>query len=137
MYCCQFPLLSLSVSVSLCLSLSLPLSQLDEGIIKPRPGSDVQRSVSNQKPRRATDQGTSYKRSGQQGENRSTEEAGRKSSSGSSTTKVPASPMAPSDRKKSATPSTNSILSTGTGRSRHSPHTERATLGQGIQNGKD
>lgn len=31
----------------------------------------------------------------------------------------------------------NSILSTGTGRSRNSPLTERATLGQGIQNGKD
>uniref|UniRef100_A0A674MM32 MAP/microtubule affinity-regulating kinase 3 n=1 Tax=Takifugu rubripes TaxID=31033 RepID=A0A674MM32_TAKRU len=31
----------------------------------------------------------------------------------------------------------NSILSTGTGRSRNSPLNERATLGQGIQNGKD
>ncbi|CAL8241680.1 unnamed protein product [Merluccius merluccius] len=128
-------------------------SELDEGLIKPRPGSDVsninapspphkvQRSVSsNQKPRRATDQGTSYKRGGQQGENRGTgitDEAGRKSSSGSSTTKVPASPLAPTDRKKSATPSTNSILSTVTARSRNSPLTERATLGQGIQNGKD
>uniref|UniRef100_A0A673CKQ4 non-specific serine/threonine protein kinase n=1 Tax=Sphaeramia orbicularis TaxID=375764 RepID=A0A673CKQ4_9TELE len=65
------------------------------------------------------------------------EDSGRKSSSGSSTTKVPASPLVSSDRKKSATPSTNSILSTGTGRSRNSPLTERATLGQGIQNGKD
>ncbi|XP_056431699.1 serine/threonine-protein kinase MARK2 isoform X9 [Gadus chalcogrammus] len=127
-------------------------SELDDGLIKPRPGSDVsninapspphkvQRSVSsNQKPRRATDQGTSYKRGGTQGENRSgtTDEAGRKSSSGSSTNKVPASPLPPTDRKKSATPSTNSILSTGTGRSRNSPLAERATLGQGIQNGKD
>ncbi|XP_030193925.1 serine/threonine-protein kinase MARK2 isoform X2 [Gadus morhua] len=127
-------------------------SELDDGLIKPRPGSDVsninapspphkvQRSVSsNQKPRRATDQGTSYKRAGTQGENRSgtTDEAGRKSSSGSSTNKVPASPLPPTDRKKSATPSTNSILSTGTGRSRNSPLAERATLGQGIQNGKD
>ncbi|KAF1380496.1 hypothetical protein PFLUV_G00164380 [Perca fluviatilis] len=103
-------------------------SELDEGGIKPRQGSDVsninapspphkvQRSVSsNQKPqnRRATDQGSYSKRG------------------------VPASPLVPSDRKKSATPSTNSILSTGTSRSRNSPLTERATLGQGIQNGKD
>uniref|UniRef100_A0A671TQY4 non-specific serine/threonine protein kinase n=1 Tax=Sparus aurata TaxID=8175 RepID=A0A671TQY4_SPAAU len=62
------------------------------------------------------------------------EDSGRKGSSGSSTTKVPASPLVSAD-KKSATPSTNSILSTG--RSRNSPLTERATLGQGIQNGKD
>ncbi|XP_078147728.1 serine/threonine-protein kinase MARK2 isoform X5 [Centroberyx gerrardi] len=126
-------------------------SELDEGSIKPRPGSDVsninapspphkvQRSVSsNQKPRRATDQGSSYSKRGGQGDNRSAvEDSGRKGSSGSSTTKVPASPLVSSDRKKSATPSTNSILSTGTGRSRNSPLTERATLGQGIQNGKD
>ncbi|CAL8377488.1 unnamed protein product [Boreogadus saida] len=79
------------------------------------------------------------KRGSLEGENRSgtTDEAGRKSSSGSSTNKVPASPLPPTDRKKSATPSTNSILSTGTGRSRNSPLAERATLGQGIQNGKD
>ncbi|XP_041635592.1 serine/threonine-protein kinase MARK2 isoform X12 [Cheilinus undulatus] len=128
-------------------------SELDEGGIKPRPGSDVsninapspphkvQRSVSsNQKPqnRRATDQGSSYSKRGGQADNRSAvEDSGRKGSSGSSTTKVPASPLVSSDRKKSATPSTNSILSTGTGRSRNSPLTERATLGQGIQNGKD
>ncbi|XP_059211591.1 serine/threonine-protein kinase MARK2 isoform X5 [Centropristis striata] len=128
-------------------------SELDEGGIKPRPGSDVsninapspphkvQRSVSsNQKPqnRRATDQGSSYSKRGGQSDNRTAgDDSGRKSSSGSSTTKVPASPLVPSDRKKSATPSTNSILSTGTGRSRNSPLTERATLGQGIQNGKD
>ncbi|XP_041841325.1 serine/threonine-protein kinase MARK2 isoform X9 [Melanotaenia boesemani] len=128
-------------------------SELDEGSIKLRPGSDVsninapspshkvQRSVSsNQKPqnRRPTDQSSSYSKRGGQADNRSAvEDSGRKSSSGSSTTKVPASPLVPSDRKKSATPSTNSILSTGTGRSRNSPLTERATLGQGIQNGKD
>ncbi|XP_039677769.1 serine/threonine-protein kinase MARK2 [Perca fluviatilis] len=122
-------------------------SELDEGGIKPRQGSDVsninapspphkvQRSVSsNQKPqnRRATDQ-----EEGGQSDNRTAgEDSGRKGS-GSSTTKVPASPLVPSDRKKSATPSTNSILSTGTSRSRNSPLTERATLGQGIQNGKD
>ncbi|KAK2862783.1 hypothetical protein Q5P01_002316 [Channa striata] len=127
-------------------------SELDEGCIKPRPGSDVsninapstphkvQRSVSsNQKPqnRRTTDQGSSYSKRGGQADNRTTiEDSGRKGSSGSSTTKVPASPLVP-DRKKSATPSTNSILSTGTGRSRNSPLAERATLGQGIQNGKD
>ncbi|KAM4611694.1 serine/threonine-protein kinase MARK2-like isoform 2-T2 [Polymixia lowei] len=128
-------------------------SELDEGSLKPRPGSDVsninapspphkvQRSVSsNQKPRRATDQGSSYStKRGCQSDNRSgaMEDSGRKGSSGSSTNKVPASPLVSSDRKKSATPSTNSILSTGTGRSRNSPLTERATLGQGIQNGKD
>uniref|UniRef100_A0A673CW65 non-specific serine/threonine protein kinase n=1 Tax=Sphaeramia orbicularis TaxID=375764 RepID=A0A673CW65_9TELE len=81
---------------------------------------------------------SSYSKRGGQGDNRTAgEDSGRKSSSGSSTTKVPASPLVSSDRKKSATPSTNSILSTGTGRSRNSPLTERATLGQGIQNGKD
>ncbi|XP_068569637.1 serine/threonine-protein kinase MARK2 isoform X6 [Cebidichthys violaceus] len=128
-------------------------SELDESGIKPRPGSDVsninapspphkvQRSVSsNQKPqnRRATDHGSSYSKRGDRSDNRTAgEDSGRKGSSGSSTTKVPASPLVPSDRKKSATPSTNSILSTGTGRSRNSPLTERATLGQGIQNGKD
>ncbi|XP_028999085.1 serine/threonine-protein kinase MARK2 isoform X3 [Betta splendens] len=131
-------------------------SELDEGCIKPRPvgdvtninasspGHKVQRSVSsNQKPqnRRTTDQGeigSSHSKRGGQTDNRTTaEDSGRKGSSGSSTTKVPASPLVPSDRKKSATPSTNSILSTGTSRSRNSPLTERATLGQGIQNGKD
>ncbi|XP_034712396.1 serine/threonine-protein kinase MARK2 isoform X9 [Etheostoma cragini] len=126
-------------------------SELDESGIKPRPGTDVsninapspphkvQRSVSsNQKPqnRRATDQGSYSKRGGQSDNRTAGEDSGRKGS-GNSTTKVPASPLVPSDRKKSATPSTNSILSTGTGRSRNSPLTERATLGQGIQNGKD
>uniref|UniRef100_A0A3Q3A0A9 MAP/microtubule affinity-regulating kinase 3 n=1 Tax=Kryptolebias marmoratus TaxID=37003 RepID=A0A3Q3A0A9_KRYMA len=127
-------------------------SELDEGCLKPRQGSDlsninapspphkVQRSVSsNQKPqnRRANEQGSSYSKRGQSGNSSAVEDSGRKSSSGSSTTKVPASPLVPSDRKKSATPSTNSILSTGTSRSRNSPLAERATLGQGIQNGKD
>ncbi|XP_062417360.1 serine/threonine-protein kinase MARK2 isoform X10 [Pungitius pungitius] len=127
-------------------------SELDESGIKPRPGTDVsnsnapslhkvQRSVSsNQKPqnRRTTDHGSSYSKRGERTDNRTAgEDSGRKGSSGSSTTKVSASPLVPSDRKKSATPSTNSILSTGTSRSRNSPLTERATLGQGIQNGKD
>ncbi|XP_043952739.1 serine/threonine-protein kinase MARK2 isoform X9 [Gambusia affinis] len=128
-------------------------SELDELPLKPRPGSDlsninapspphkVQRSVSsNPKPqnRRTTDQSSSYSKRGGQSDNRSTaEDSGRKGSSGSSTTKVGASPQVSSDRKKSATPSTNSILSTGTSRSRNSPLAERATLGTGIQNGKD
>ncbi|KAF6715873.1 Serine/threonine-protein kinase MARK2 [Oryzias melastigma] len=128
-------------------------SELEEGCIKPRPGSDVstinasspshkvQRSVSsNQKPqsRRPTEQGSSYSKRGGPGDSRpAAEDSGKKSLSGSSTTKVPASPLVSSDRKKSTTPSTNSILSTGTSRSRNSPLTDRATLGQGIQNGKD
>ncbi|XP_014840983.1 PREDICTED: serine/threonine-protein kinase MARK2 isoform X6 [Poecilia mexicana] len=128
-------------------------AELDELPLKARPGNDlsninapspphkVQRSVSsNPKPqnRRTTDQSSSYSKRGGQSDNRSTtEDSGRKGSSGSSTTKVGASPLVSSDRKKSATPSTNSILSTGTSRSRNSPLAERATLGTGIQNGKD
>uniref|UniRef100_A0A9J8C9R1 non-specific serine/threonine protein kinase n=1 Tax=Cyprinus carpio carpio TaxID=630221 RepID=A0A9J8C9R1_CYPCA len=129
-------------------------SELDEGVnllLKPRPGSDltnsngpspphmVQRSVSStQKPvRRSTDQGeqigSSYSKR-PQGENKHrVEDSGRKGSS--SSTKVPPSPVITSERKKSSTPSTNSILSTGTSRSRNSPVSERATLG--VQNGKD
>ncbi|XP_034159646.1 serine/threonine-protein kinase MARK2 isoform X9 [Pangasianodon hypophthalmus] len=123
-------------------------SELDESVnmlIKPRPGSDltnsnapspphkVQRSVSStQKPRRPTDQVTYSKRP--QGDNKYTaEDSGRKGSS--SSTKVPPSPVVPGDSKKSSTPSTNSILSTGTSRSRNSPLTERSLLG--VQNGKD
>ncbi|XP_042615781.1 serine/threonine-protein kinase MARK2-like isoform X9 [Cyprinus carpio] len=124
-------------------------SELDEGVnlsLKPRPVNDltnsngpspphmVQRSVSStQKPvRRATDQGSYSKRS--QGENKhGVEDSGRKGSS--SSTKVPPSPVISSERKKSSTPSTNSVLSTGTSRSRNSPVSERATLG--VQNGKD
>ncbi|XP_009301425.1 serine/threonine-protein kinase MARK2 isoform X13 [Danio rerio] len=124
-------------------------SELDEGVnlsLKSRPGSDltnsnapspphkVQRSVSStQKPaRRSTDQGSYSKRP--QGENKhGVEDSGRKGSS--SSTKVPPSPVISSERKKSSTPSTNSILSTGTSRSRNSPISERATLG--VQNGKD
>ncbi|XP_031648930.1 serine/threonine-protein kinase MARK2 [Oncorhynchus kisutch] len=116
--------------------------ELDEGIIKPRPGNElskssapsppskVQRSVSsNQKPRRATDQGWVFCQGRGQGDNK--EDSGRKGSGSSA--KVLTSPLV-SDRKKSATPSTNSILS---GRSRNSPLTERASLDQGVQNGKD
>ncbi|XP_038861707.1 serine/threonine-protein kinase MARK2-like isoform X7 [Salvelinus namaycush] len=127
-------------------------SEMDECIslsMKPRPGSDltnsnaqspshkVQRSTSsNQKPRRATDAGSSAsKRS--QGDNKHTaEDYGRKGSGTGSSTKVPPSPLATADRKRSTpTPSTNSILSTGTSRSRNSPVPERATLG--VQNGMD
>uniref|UniRef100_A0A672S8Y1 non-specific serine/threonine protein kinase n=1 Tax=Sinocyclocheilus grahami TaxID=75366 RepID=A0A672S8Y1_SINGR len=129
-------------------------SELDEGVnlsLKPRPGSDltnsngpspphmVQRSVSStQKPvRRSTDQGERIGSSHSkrpQGENKhGVEDSGRKGSS--SSTKVPPSPVISIERKKSSTPSTNSILSTGTSRSRNSPVSERATLG--VQNGKD
>ncbi|KAA0723176.1 Serine/threonine-protein kinase MARK2 [Triplophysa tibetana] len=124
-------------------------SELEEGVIlslNPRPGSDltnsnatssphkVQRSVSStQKPiRRTTDQGSYSKRS--QGENKTGGEHSVKKGS-SNSTKVPPSPVIPSERKKSSTPSTTSILSTGTSRSRNSPISERATLG--VQNGKD
>ncbi|XP_061091853.1 serine/threonine-protein kinase MARK2 isoform X2 [Conger conger] len=129
-------------------------SELDEGTnlsIKPRPGSDltnssvqspphkVQRSVSSShnKPRRATDQGSSSYSKRSQGDSKHTaEDSGRKGSGSSA--KVPPSPLASVDRKKTTpTPSTNSILSTGTSRSRNSPLTERSTLGQGVQNGKD
>uniref|UniRef100_A0AAZ3S8A9 non-specific serine/threonine protein kinase n=1 Tax=Oncorhynchus tshawytscha TaxID=74940 RepID=A0AAZ3S8A9_ONCTS len=87
--------------------------ELDEGIIKPRPGNElskssapsppskVQRSISsNQKPRRATDQGE----------------------------------IRVFDWRGGKEFSQNSILS---GRSRNSPLTERASLDQGVQNGKD
>uniref|UniRef100_A0AAY4A0E7 Non-specific serine/threonine protein kinase n=1 Tax=Denticeps clupeoides TaxID=299321 RepID=A0AAY4A0E7_9TELE len=133
-------------------------SELDESgnmSIKPRQGSDltnsnasspphkVQRSVSsNQKPRRATDQAhacpcpsfsVSYTKRPQEDNKRSSEDSGRKGSNSSA--KVPPSPIIPGDRKKSSTPSTNSILSTGTSRSRNSPLAERSTLG--VHNGKD
>ncbi|XP_026581935.1 serine/threonine-protein kinase MARK2-like, partial [Pseudonaja textilis] len=64
-------------------------------------------------------------------------EAGR--SKAGSTVKVPASPLPSLERKKSTPmPSTNSVLSTSTNRSRNSPMLDRASLGQNsIQNGKD
>ncbi|XP_009293779.1 serine/threonine-protein kinase MARK2 isoform X17 [Danio rerio] len=113
-------------------------SELDELSIKARPGTDItnnaqspshkgQRSTSNLKSRRSTDQSSvSSKRP--QGDSKHI------GSSGSSS-KVPPSPLISGDHKKTPTPSTNSILSSGTGRSRNSPITERATLG--VQNGKD
>ncbi|KAJ8401718.1 hypothetical protein AAFF_G00376890 [Aldrovandia affinis] len=125
-------------------------SELDEGIslsLKSRQGNDltnsnvqsppqkVQRNISsNQKPRRATDQGSSYSKRSQGESKHTAEDSGRKGSGGSA--KVPPSPLSTADRKKGTpTPSTNSILSTGTSRNRNSPVTERATLG--VQNGKD
>lgn len=64
-------------------------------------------------PPRLFPQGSSYSKRGGQADNRSaTEDSGRKGSSGSSTTKVPASPVVSADRKKSATPSTVSSKST-------------------------
>ncbi|XP_053504187.1 serine/threonine-protein kinase MARK2 isoform X2 [Ictalurus furcatus] len=120
-------------------------SELDELSIKPRPSIDltnnaqspshkVQRSTSNQKPRRSTDQSLSVSVKRSQGDSKHiAEDYGRKSSGSSA--KVPASPLTTADRKKTPTPSTNSILSTGTSRGRSSPGPERSTLG--VQNGKD
>uniref|UniRef100_A0A3B3QRE1 MAP/microtubule affinity-regulating kinase 3 n=1 Tax=Paramormyrops kingsleyae TaxID=1676925 RepID=A0A3B3QRE1_9TELE len=124
-------------------------SELGEGVslpLKPRPGAEltnsnvqspplkVQRSASsNPKPRRAGEQGSSsYSKRSQGGDKHAAEDSGRKSSSSSA--KVPPSPL-PSGKKSTPTPSTNSILSTGTARSRNSPIAERATLG--VPNGKE
>ncbi|OBS81546.1 hypothetical protein A6R68_20279 [Neotoma lepida] len=131
----------------------------DSITLKPRPSADltnssapspshkVQRSVSaNPKQRRSSDQAVpaiptsnSYSKKPQSNnaENkRPEEETGRKASS---TAKVPASPLPGLERKKTTpTPSTNSVLSTSTNRSRNSPLLDRASLGQSsIQNGKD
>ncbi|XP_066502391.1 serine/threonine-protein kinase MARK2 isoform X2 [Hoplias malabaricus] len=120
-------------------------TELDELSIKSRPSIDltnntqspshkVQRSTSNQKSRRSTEQSSSASSKRSQGDSKHvTDEYGRKSSGSSA--KVPPSPLGVGDRKKTPTPSTNSILSTGTNRGRSSPVTERATLG--VQNGKD
>uniref|UniRef100_A0A8C3Q6W3 Serine/threonine-protein kinase MARK2 n=1 Tax=Geospiza parvula TaxID=87175 RepID=A0A8C3Q6W3_GEOPR len=56
-----------------------------------------------------------------------------------STAKVPPSPLPGLERSKGTpSPSTNSVLSTGTTRSRNSPLLDRASLGQSsLQNGKD
>uniref|UniRef100_A0A8C1WFB2 non-specific serine/threonine protein kinase n=1 Tax=Cyprinus carpio TaxID=7962 RepID=A0A8C1WFB2_CYPCA len=117
-------------------------SELDELSIKPRPSTDLtnnvqspthkgQRNTSNLKSRRSTDQSTaSFCWSLATISTDSKHIAGSGSSS-----KVPPSPLISGDHKKTPTPSTNSILSSGTSRSRTSPITERATLG--VQNGKD
>ncbi|XP_063002234.1 serine/threonine-protein kinase MARK2 isoform X6 [Elgaria multicarinata webbii] len=115
----------------------------------PSPSHKVQRSVSaNPKQRRLSDQvpniptSTSYSKKTQaaNAENKRPDEereAGR--GKAGSTVKVPASPLPGLERKKSTpTPSTNSVLSTSTNRSRNSPMLDRASLGQNsIQNGKD
>ncbi|XP_075426118.1 serine/threonine-protein kinase MARK2 isoform X6 [Ascaphus truei] len=115
----------------------------------PSPAHKVQRSVSaNPKQRRLSDQAgpaiptsNSYSKKTQSNnaENKRPEEdreSGRKSSS---TVKVPPSPLSGLERKRTTpTPSTNSVLSTGTNRSRNSPMLERPNLVTGsIQNGKD
>uniref|UniRef100_A0A672R8H3 non-specific serine/threonine protein kinase n=1 Tax=Sinocyclocheilus grahami TaxID=75366 RepID=A0A672R8H3_SINGR len=118
-------------------------SELDELSIKARPGTDLtnntqssphkgQRNTSNPKSRRYTDQSTasfcsSVSTKRPQGDSKHIGGSG-------SSSKIPPSPLS-GDHKKTPTPSTNSILSSGTGRSRNSPITERATLG--VQNGKD
>ncbi|XP_043077197.1 serine/threonine-protein kinase MARK2 isoform X1 [Puntigrus tetrazona] len=114
-------------------------SELDELSIKPRPGTDLtnnaqspshkgQRNTSNPKSRRSTDQSSSVSTKRPQGDSKHIAGSG-------SSSKVPPSPLISGDHKKTPTPSTNSILSSGTSRSRNSPITERATLG--VQNGKD
>ncbi|XP_059397897.1 serine/threonine-protein kinase MARK2-like isoform X7 [Carassius carassius] len=114
-------------------------SEMDELSIKARLATDLtnntqasphkgQRNTSNPKSRRSTDQSSSVSTKRPQGES--------KHIGGScSSSKVPPSPLISGDHKKTPTPSTNSILSSGTSRSRNSPITERATLG--VQNGKD
>ncbi|XP_063800985.1 serine/threonine-protein kinase MARK2 isoform X5 [Pseudophryne corroboree] len=133
----------------------------DNMTLKPRPPPDitnstaaspankVHRSVSaNTKQRRLSDQvgsviptSNSYSKKTQcnNAENKRPDEereSGRKSSS---TVRVPPSPLSGLERKRTTpTPSTNSVLSTGTNRSRNSPMLERSNLGPGsVQNGKD
>uniref|UniRef100_A0A8C5VCA9 Serine/threonine-protein kinase SIK3 n=1 Tax=Microcebus murinus TaxID=30608 RepID=A0A8C5VCA9_MICMU len=115
----------------------------------PSPSHKVQRSVSaNPKQRRFSDQAgpaiptsNSYSKKTQSNnaENKRPEEDRESGRKASSTAKVPASPLPGMERKKTTpTPSTNSVLSTSTNRSRNSPLLERASLGQAsIQNGKD
>ncbi|XP_078516661.1 serine/threonine-protein kinase MARK2 isoform X17 [Lissotriton helveticus] len=126
-----------------------PAPDLTNSTSVPSPSNKVQRCASaNPKPRRFSDQtgpsiptSNSYSKKTQtnNAENKRPDEereSGRKSSS---TVKVPASPLSGLERKRTTpTPSTNSVLSTGTNRSRNSPMVERASLGPGsIQNGKD
>ncbi|XP_064207626.1 serine/threonine-protein kinase MARK2-like isoform X36 [Anguilla rostrata] len=122
-------------------------SEMGEGVslsIKSRHGNDltnsnvqsppqkVQRSVSsNQKPRRSADQGSSYSKRSQVDSKHSAEDSGRKGSGGSA--KVPPSPLNADRKKSTPTPSSNSILSTGTSRNRSSPVPDR----ESVQNGKD
>ncbi|XP_053576043.1 serine/threonine-protein kinase MARK2 [Bombina bombina] len=113
----------------------------------PSPAHKVQRSVSaNPKQRRLSDQAgpnvpnsNTKKTQSNNAENKRPDEereSGRKSSS---TVRVPPSPLSGLERKRTTpTPSTNSVLSTGTNRSRNSPMLERSNLGpNSVQNGKD
>ncbi|XP_040399651.1 serine/threonine-protein kinase MARK2 isoform X3 [Cygnus olor] len=136
-------------------------SELDESLaLKPRaapdlanssapsPAHKVQRSVSTNPKRRVSDQAglsiptsSSYSKKTQaaNAENKraaADEEGGRRAGS---TAKVPPSPLPGLERAKGTpSPSTNSVLSTGTTRSRNSPLLDRASLGQSsLQNGKD
>ncbi|XP_049691601.1 LOW QUALITY PROTEIN: serine/threonine-protein kinase MARK2 [Accipiter gentilis] len=117
----------------------------------PSPAHKVQRSVSANPKRRVSDQAglsiptsASYSKKTQaaNAENkRQEEEEGRKRGGrrAGSTAKVPPSPLPSLERAKGTpSPSTNSVLSTGTTRSRNSPLLDRASLGQSsLQNGKD
>lgn len=115
----------------------------------PSPSHKVQRSVSaNPKQRRFSDQAgpaiptsNSYSKKTQSNnaENKRPEEERESGRKAGSTAKVPPSPLPGLERKKATpTPSTNSVLSSSTNRSRNSPLLERASLGQAsIQNGKD
>ncbi|KAM9257514.1 serine/threonine-protein kinase MARK2 [Morus bassanus] len=115
----------------------------------PSPAHKVQRSVSANPKRRVSDQAglsiptsASYSKKTQaaNAENKRgggvEEEGGRRAGS---TAKVPPSPLPGLERAKGTpSPSTNSVLSTGTTRSRNSPLLDRASLGQSsLQNGKD
>ncbi|KAM9251709.1 serine/threonine-protein kinase MARK2 [Cariama cristata] len=117
----------------------------------PSPAHKVQRSVSANPKRRVSDQAglsiptsASYSKKTQatNAENKrgggggGEEEGGRRAGS---TAKVPPSPLPGLERTKGTpSPSTNSVLSTGTTRSRNSPLLDRASLGQSsLQNGKD
>ncbi|XP_039910137.1 serine/threonine-protein kinase MARK2, partial [Hirundo rustica] len=121
----------------------------------PSPAHKVQRSVSANPKRRVSDQAglsiptsASYskktqaanaenKRGGGGGGGAGEEEGGGRRAG--STAKVPPSPLPGLERSKGTpSPSTNSVLSTGTTRSRNSPLLDRASLGQSsLQNGKD
>uniref|UniRef100_A0A8C9FQ60 Microtubule affinity regulating kinase 2 n=1 Tax=Pavo cristatus TaxID=9049 RepID=A0A8C9FQ60_PAVCR len=126
-------------------------SELDENLpLKPRaapevanssapsPAHKVQRSVSANPKRRVSDQAglsiptsSSYSKKTQaaNAENKrvAEEEGGRRAGS---TAKVPPSPLPGLERSKGTpSPSTNSVLSTGTTRSRNSPLLDRASLG--------
>ncbi|XP_059574418.1 serine/threonine-protein kinase MARK2 isoform X3 [Alligator mississippiensis] len=109
----------------------------------PSPAHKVQRSVSANPKRRVSDQAglsipTSTSYSKKTGANAELRRDGDERRAGS-TARVPPSPLPGSERPRATpAPSTNSVLSTSTNRSRNSPLLDRASLGPpGIQNGKD